>query len=106
MPTVYMMTWSIVIIFATGAWRLRRWTDIGSVILVTAVILFITHILFQHFSLTAGISTNSTSFDFNLYLRSGLSGWLALLVMPCGWLGPIIGLHLVQKRTDQLLIAQ
>jgi hypothetical protein len=24
-------------------------------------------------------------------------GWLALLVMPCGWLGPMVGLHLVER---------
>jgi hypothetical protein len=27
--------------------------------------------------------------------QNGLYGWFALLVMPCGWLGPVIGLHLV-----------
>jgi hypothetical protein len=37
------------------------------------------------------------------FLRGGLFGWLALVVMPCGWLGPIIGLNLIQRRDDVVL---
>ncbi|VAW43434.1 hypothetical protein MNBD_CHLOROFLEXI01-2275, partial [hydrothermal vent metagenome] len=31
------------------------------------------------------------------FLQSGPFGWLALLVMPCGWLGPFVGFNLIQR---------
>jgi hypothetical protein len=38
--------------------------------------------------------------DPGAFVMSGPYGWLALLVMPCGWLGPILGLNLVERWQD------
>ena len=38
----------------------------------------------------------------NDYLAYGPLAWLALMVMPLGWLGPIISLNLMKDRTPEL----
>lgn len=103
MPTQYMLFWSIVMILAIGMWRLRQWGDILFVALITAVVLFISHILFLNLSLAANLDPSMALQNPFAFLRGGLFGWLALVVMPCGWLGPIIGLNLIQRRDDVVL---
>ena len=103
MPTQYMLFWSIVMILAIGMWRLRQWSDILFVALVTAIVLFISHTLFLNLSLAANLDPTLALQNPLAFLQGGLYGWLALLVMPCGWLGPIIGLNLVQRRYDVMI---
>ena len=103
MPTQYMLFWSIVLILAIGMWRLRQWSDIIFIMFVTAFVLFVSHTLFINLSLAANLDPGMALQDPFAFLRGGLYGWLALLVMPCGWLGPIIGLNLVQRRYDVMM---
>lgn len=97
MPVLYMVFWSIVMIMAMGVWRLRSWGKMMSVGLVTAVILLISQSLFFQLSLAAGIEPHTVLSQPTDFLGRGVVGWLALLVMPCGWLGPVIGLNLVER---------
>jgi hypothetical protein len=98
-----MLFWSIVMILAIGMWRLRQWSDIIFVSLITAIVLFISHMLFLNLSLAANLDPALALQNPLAYLQAGLFGWLALLVMPCGWLGPIIGLNLVLRRDDVMM---
>ena len=100
MPTQYMLFWSIVMILAIGMWRLHYWRDVIFVAFVTAIVLFVSHILFINLSLAANLDPGLALQNPMAFLQGGFYGWLALLVMPCGWLGPIIGLNLVERRYD------
>ena len=100
MPTLYMTFWSIVMIVAMGAWRLHSWGKMLTVALITAVVLLFSQALFIQLSLSAGVDPSIALSQPGEFLSKGLFGWLALLVMPCGWLGPIIGLNLVERLGD------
>jgi hypothetical protein len=82
-----MSIWSITMIIAFGFGRLRNVGQILVLTLATAVVLV----------LSAGLDPSSVLSASSDFLRSGLLGWLALLVMPCGWLGPMVGLNLVHR---------
>lgn len=97
MPTVYMLFWSLVVVMALGIWRLRTWGQMLVVLLITALVLLISQSLFVQLALTAQLDPAVALTQPALFVWSGPIGWLALLVMPCGWLGPILGLHLVQR---------
>jgi len=98
MPTQYMLFWSVIMILAIAVWHLRHWSDIIFIMFVTVFVLFISQTLFINLSLAANLDPSLALQDPFSFLRGGLYGWLALLVMPCGWLGPIIGLNLVQGK--------
>ena len=98
MPTLYMFFWSVVIILAVGMWRLRSIGDVLLVTAVTAIVLFASRTLFIHLTIAANLDPSMVLQNPFIFLRGGIYGWLALLVMPCGWLGPIIGINLVQRR--------
>lgn len=106
MPTTYMLFWSLLFIMAIGLWRLR---DIGRlliVLLVTGIIVLLSQTLFVHLSISAGINPHAGVFIPGEYLAYGPLAWLALLVMPCGWLGPAAGLHLLQRWSGAQANAQ
>ncbi len=97
MPTMYMTFWSVLMIGAMGVWRLRNMRRMLVVLVVTAVVLLLSQTLFVQLSINAGVDPSTILTDPFRFLASGPMGWLALLVMPCGWLGPIIGMNLVQQ---------
>lgn len=97
MPTLYMTFWSVTMIGAMGLWRLRNLRRILAVLAITAVTLLLSQTLYIQLSINAGIDPSAILSEPSRFLASGPAGWLALLVMPCGWLGPIIGLNLVQR---------
>jgi len=97
MPTFYMVFWSVVMVLAMGMWRLRSWRGTAVVALVTFLILVVSQALFNQLALAAGVDPVLAFTAPELFMRGGPAAWLALLVMPCGWLGPIIGANLVQR---------
>lgn len=97
MPTFYMIFWSIVMIFALGIWRLRHWGHVLVVTAITVLVLILSQSLFIQFSLSAGLDPKQVLVNPMDFLLSGPLAWLALLVMPCGWLGPFIGFNLVRR---------
>ncbi|MEJ2748611.1 MAG: hypothetical protein P8183_12010 [Anaerolineae bacterium] len=96
MLPIYMAFWSIIILFL-GLTRVRNLAQIIIASLVTALVLLISQVLFAEFSAAAGLYPDLALSNPNFFLTQGMMGWLALLVLPCGWLGPIIGLHLAQR---------
>ena len=100
MSTMYMMFWSIVIITAVGLWRLRDIKRIVVALFVTGVVLLFSQFLFVQLSINAGLDPGLALVNPWGFLAVGPLGWMALMVMPCGWLGPVIGLNLVQRWQD------
>lgn len=100
MPTMYMTFWSVLMIGAMGVWRLRSVGRVLLVLVVTAVVLLFSQSLFVQLSINAGLDPSTILTEPFRFLASGPMGWLALLIMPCGWLGPIIGLNLVQRIAE------
>lgn len=97
MPTLYMIFWSSIMIIALSVWRLRNWGQIFVVVLVTAFTLILSQSLFIQLSISAGLDPSDVLFSAGNFLMAGPYGWLALLVMPCGWLGPFIGMGLAAR---------
>ena len=97
MPTLYMTFWSVFMIMALGLGRLRNWGQIALLVLVTAFVLLLSQSLYVQLSVSAGLDPSAALYASNDFLRRGPLGWLALLVMPCGWLGPMIGLNLIHR---------
>ena len=101
MPTTYMLIWSIVFVLIVGMFRVRSMGRLIGALLVSGIILGISHMLFTELSLAAGVEATAV-LDPNLYLQNGPIAWLALMVMPFGWLGPIISLNLMKERATEL----
>lgn len=97
MPIFYMTFWSIIVIFAVGIWRLRSWLGVLAVCLITVLVLMLTQSLFIQLTISAGLDPSMALVDPGAFLRRGPVGWLALMIMPCGWLGPVLGLNLVER---------
>jgi hypothetical protein len=97
MPVTYMAMWSAVVLTLFGFWRLRDWSQVLVMTGVTAVILLFSQALFVELSWMVGVNPFGTISLPGDYLYGGVYGWLALLIMPCGWLGPVVGLYLAQK---------
>lgn len=96
MPFLYMSFWSLLIIVGLSLWRLHSWRQRAAVALITLIVLFVTQSLFMQFTIAAGVNASDALLAPQRYLQSGPVGWMALLIMPCGWLGPFIGLNIVQ----------
>jgi hypothetical protein len=97
MPTIYMVFWSIIMIIALGLGRVRNVGQTIVMILVTALVLVLSQSLYIQLSISAGLEPSSILYSSREFLMSGPLGWLALLVMPCGWLGPIVGWSTVRR---------
>lgn len=97
MPIFYMTFWSIIVILAVGVWRLRSWLAVTAVCVITFFVLMFTQSLFVQLAISAGLDPSLVLIDPGAFMRGGPLGWLALLVMPCGWLGPVLGLNLVTR---------
>ncbi len=95
-PT-YMVFWSIVMILFLSLTRIRNMAQIIVVTLITALVLIVSQALFAELSAAAGAYPGLVLSNPGYYINQGMVGWLALLVMPCGWFGPIIGLNLAQR---------
>jgi hypothetical protein len=96
-----MLIWSMVFVLIVGMFRVRSMGRMIGAILVSAVILGVSHMLFTELSAAAGVEVTAI-LNPDTYLQSGPIAWLALMVMPFGWLGPIISLNLMKDRTPQM----
>jgi hypothetical protein len=105
MPIIYMILWSGIMIIALGLGRVRNLGQIVVMSLVTAFVLLLSQSLYIQLSIAAGLEPSSILHSSSDFLLSGPLGWLALMVMPCGWLGPVIGWNLVKRwfRTAEII---
>ena len=102
MSTIYMITWSTIIIFAVSIGRVRDIRQTFGIATVTVLVLILSQTLTAQLAASVGLDAGLIFSAPDMFLRSGPVGWLALLVMPCGWLGPMIGLNFVLRRFEQL----
>lgn len=100
MSTVYMITWSTIIIFAVGISRIKDIRQTAGVATIAALILILTQTLATQLAHSVGLEPHLIFSAPEMFFLRGPVGWLALLVMPCGWLGPIIGMNLVYRRYE------
>lgn len=101
MSTTYMIIWTTLMILAVGLSRIRDIRQTVGVAVITILILILSQTLAGSLAGSIGLDANLIFTNPELFLRSGPIGWLALLVMPCGWLGPIIGINLFHRRYEQ-----
>lgn len=101
MPTLYMICWSIIIVAAFSLWRLQTWNQRVLVAAVTLLVLLLSQSLFVTLATSAGLNPGDALLAPERFLQSGPFGWLALLVMPCGWLGPFVGFNLIQRMQGE-----
>ena len=98
MTMLYMVFWSAVMVLALSVVRVREWRQRFLLLVVTAVVLFISQALFLQMALYPWCrSQYCLDSAPDQFLLKGPMGWLALMVMPCGWLGPIIGVHITER---------
>jgi hypothetical protein len=92
-----MTFWTLMMVLLIGFWRLQDWRQRGFLIFVTLLVLFISQTLFVQLSITAGLSPGEVFLAPERFLATGPAGWLALLVMPVGWLGPFLGINFLHR---------
>lgn len=102
MSITYMFIWSTLIIFAVGLGRIRNIRQTFGVTAVTLLILILSQTLTMQLAASVGLEPSLIFTAPEAFLRSGPVGWLALLVMPCGWLGPIVGMNLISRRFEDV----
>ncbi len=95
--TLYMLFWSIVMIGLLGIGRLRYWQQWLMAGVGTVAILLISQTLFAQLSLSVGVDPNYGIIAPSIYFNKGIMGWMSLLIMPCGWLAPIISLNAARR---------
>jgi hypothetical protein len=96
-----MLVWSLLFLLIVGSFRIHHKGRLLGALVGSAVILGVSHVLFTQLSMSAGIEATAVLTP-NDYLAYGPLAWLALMVMPFGWLGPIISLNLMKDRTSDL----
>ena len=102
MSVIYMISWSIVMTCAVGVGRIQDFRQTATVATVAALVLLMTQALAGQLAATVGLESSMIFVAPELFLQAGPAGWLALLVMPCGWLGPIIGMNFVRDRFEAM----
>ena len=100
MSVTYMLTWTFLVIFAVGFGRLRDIRQMAGIVAITLLILVMSQTLAAELATTIRLDPSLIYTNPELFLGNGPVGWLALLVTPCGWLGPTIGLRLMSRRFE------
>lgn len=99
---LYMLLWSVIMTGVVGAWHLRSWRQLFIMISTSWCIILIAYLC--AIELVENLGLNMTSFNPllfpEIYFKQGLIGWLILLIIPCGWLSPSIGLNIAQRWGD------
>ncbi len=95
----YMIFWSIVMMMLVGLVRLRSLIQFGIMGTLSAATLLICWLLAS--SLADGTGLDISHFNPlaypDLYISQGPTGWMILLVVPCGWLAPILGANAAER---------
>ena len=100
MPSMYMTFWTLMMVLVIGLWRLQEWRQRAFIMVVTLLILFISQTLFVQLAISAGLNPSDVFLAPERFLYTGPAGWLALLVMPIGWLGPFLGVNLLHRMQE------
>ena len=97
MPILHMTIWTVFVIVILAFWRLRNWREVATVAVISGIILLFSQVMFLELTSAAGMDPARLLSDNSAVLHAGPFGLLAVLVLPLGWLGPIIGAGLVNR---------
>lgn len=97
MLTLYMTIWSLLLITTLAIFRIRRTAHLLFISLVTVVTLIISQTFFAQLALSAGATPSMVLSDLTGYITYGPLAWLGLFFMPLGWMGPLIGVQMLQQ---------
>ena len=100
---IYMGLWSLVMVGLLGSGRFRAWQQWVVAVVGTALILLISQTLFVQLSAVVNIPPAYGFVDPVSYVGKGAIGWMALLIMPCGWLAPLISLNIVRRWQQEVV---
>lgn len=101
----YMLFWSITMSLAIGFVRLKNWRQFTGMAVVSFLIVLTAYALAAQTARGIGLDLdffNPLAYP-NLYWAEGPLGWMVLMIIPCGWLAPVIGLNTAQ-RWDYLAV--
>ncbi len=95
----YMLMWSAVMTATLGFVRLQHWRQFVGMAAVSLLIVFTAYALAAQTASSIGLDLdffNPIAYP-NLYWAQGPLGWMVLMIVPCGWLAPVIGLNTAQR---------
>lgn len=96
---LYMLLWSVVMTAVVGIWNLRSWRQLFIMLTSSWSIILVAYLFAIELADNMGLDMlhfNPLLFP-DIYFKQGLLGWLILLIIPCGWLSPSIGLNIAQR---------
>jgi len=100
MLSTYMTIWTLMMVMVIGLWRLQEWRQRAFIAVITLLILFISQTLYAQLAISAGLNPGDIFLTPERFIYTGPTGWLALLVMPTGWLGPFLGINLLHRMQE------
>ncbi|MFK7805235.1 MAG: hypothetical protein AB8G95_26625 [Anaerolineae bacterium] len=95
----YMIFWSVVMMILVGFVRLRSLHQFAIMGALSAGIILISWVLAMQLASGTGLDLIlfSPLSHPDLYIAQGPAGWMILMVLPCGWLAPIIGANAAER---------
>lgn len=94
----YMIAWTTLMMFFMGLIKLRSLIQCCVMGLLSTSTLVLTWILVNEL-LPEGMDiamVNPLAHP-DAYINAGMSGWLILIILPCGWLAPFLGANAAEK---------
>ena len=94
----YMISWTTLMMFFMGLIKLRSLIQCCVMGVLSTSILVLTWILVNEL-LPEGMDIASVNplAQPDAYINAGMSGWLILIILPCGWLAPFLGANAAEK---------
>ena len=95
----YMISWSIIMMILLGLFRLRSWYQVGVMGFLSWAILTFSWLLANRLADGTGLDLSlfNPLAQPDLYVSQGPAGWLILLVVPIGWLAPLVGANVAER---------
>lgn len=95
----YMIFWSLVMMILLGLFRLQSWYQFGVMGFLSWVTLTLSWLLANQLADGTGLDLNlfNPIAQPDLYISQGPAGWLILLVVPFGWLAPLVGVNVAER---------
>ena len=95
----YMIFWSVVMMILVGVVRLRSLHQFAIMGLLSGGIILLSWLIALQLADGTGLDLAlfSPLAHPDLYIAQGPAGWLILMIVPCGWLAPILGVNVAER---------
>lgn len=99
----YMIFWSMLMMLFIGLMRLRSFYQFGIMGFLSATMILLCWLLANQLADGTGLDIVIFNPLANpeIYMSQGPVGWMILMIVPCGWLAPLLGAN-VAERWGQL----